>query len=31
MGLELLTKARIITIDTSQHDPNQPDPTPIAA
>ncbi|MER6596804.1 IS256 family transposase, partial [Micromonospora purpureochromogenes] len=32
MGLELLTKARAITIDTSQHDTtDQADPTPIAA
>ncbi len=31
MGLELLAKARLITVDTSQHDTDQPDPTPIAA
>ncbi|MGW5666397.1 IS256 family transposase [Micromonospora sp. NPDC003776] len=31
MGLELLTKARLITLDTDQHDTNQTDPTPIAA
>lgn len=31
MGLELLAKARLITVDTSQHDTDQADPTPIAA
>ncbi len=31
MGLELLAKARLVTIDADQHDTNQPDPTPIAA
>jgi len=31
MGLELLTKARLITHDTSQHDTDRTDPTPIAA
>jgi putative transposase len=31
MGLELLTKARMLTIDTGQHDTDQPDPAPIAA
>ncbi|PSK64552.1 hypothetical protein B0E53_03514 [Micromonospora sp. MH33] len=31
MGLELLAKARMVTIETGQHDTEQPDPTPIAA
>jgi putative transposase len=31
MGLELLAKARLITVDTSQHDTDQPDAAPIAA
>ncbi len=31
MGLELLAKARTIMIETSQHDTDQTDPTPIAA
>ncbi|SCL32242.1 Transposase (or an inactivated derivative) [Micromonospora nigra] len=31
MGLELLTKARMVAINTDQHDTDQPDPTPIAA
>ncbi len=31
IGLELLTKARTITIETSQHHTDQADPTPIAA
>ncbi|PSK68011.1 hypothetical protein B0E53_00086 [Micromonospora sp. MH33] len=31
MGLELLAKARMVTIETGKHDTEQPDPTPIAA
>jgi transposase-like protein len=31
MGLELLAKARLITIDTDQHDTDNTEPTPIAA
>lgn len=31
MGLELLTKARVTTIDINQHDADQPDPAPITA
>jgi transposase-like protein len=31
MGLEILTKARLITADTRQHDTDQTDPAPIAA
>ncbi|MEU1841940.1 IS256 family transposase [Micromonospora chersina] len=31
MGLELLTKSRMVTIDTGEHDTDQTGPTPIAA
>lgn len=31
IGLELLAKARLTSIETDQHDTSQPDPTPIAA
>ncbi len=31
MGLELLAKTRLITVDTAQHDTQQTDPNPIAA
>ncbi|MDW3848826.1 IS256 family transposase, partial [Micromonospora sp. BRA006-A] len=31
MGLELLAKARLITVQPDQHDNDQTDPAPIAA